>query len=119
MPGESLEAAAGVVRNRYLSRLLSDASGEVTKGRWLSDIMAGHAGDFPAFAIGLVAAGEESGRLDEMFDVVCNECRQRMDTASGRMEAASEPLMVLVLGVVVGAMVLSIVLPLLDAVTSI
>ena len=119
MPGESLEAAAGVVRNRYLSRLLSDASSEVTKGRWLSDIMAGHAGDFPAFAIGLVAAGEESGRLDEMFDVVCNECRQRMDTASGRMEAASEPLMVLVLGVVVGAMVLSIVLPLLDAVTSI
>jgi general secretion pathway protein F len=73
------------------------------------------AGVFPPLAGHLLSVGEETGRLDEMFSQMADIYEKDTREAIKRFTSIFEPLVILVMGVMVGALVLSMLL----AITSI
>lgn len=103
---QSLGIAGGILNNRYISRSLNDVSQGVKRGEGLAGPVR-KAAVFPPLAAHLLTVGEETGRLDSMFarmaDIYENETR----SAIRRFTALFEPVVILVMGLVVGALVLS------------
>jgi type IV pilus assembly protein PilC len=71
-------------------------------------------GAFPAIVGYMVAVGEQSGELEQMLDRVAVAYDDEIDVATERMTSVIEPIMIVVLAVVVGYIVVSIVLPILQ-----
>jgi general secretion pathway protein F len=70
---------------------------------------------FPAMLIQLTAAGEQSGKLEDMLFRVAETYEHQTDLSITGMLSLLEPLMILVMGVVVGFAVLAILLPIFQA----
>lgn len=106
---QSLGISAGIVNNSAISRALNDIAQGVKRGEGLAGPMR-KAGVFPPLAAHLLTVGEETGKLDQMFarmaDIYDNETR----SAVRRFTSLFEPLVILVMGIVVGALVLSMLL---------
>jgi general secretion pathway protein F len=103
---QSLSISGGILNNKYIAHALIEVSQGVKRGEGLATPMR-KAGVFPPLAAHLLTVGEETGKLDQMFarmsDIYENETR----SAIRRFTALFEPLVILVMGVVVGALVLS------------
>ena len=95
----------GVVRVR-----LAGAGAGVATGRALSDCM-GEAALYPATSLSLLRAGEAAGSLPEMFEAVATLHRQELEDRMGRLLALIEPVMMLLVGVVLGAVIIAVYLP--------
>jgi general secretion pathway protein F len=106
---QSLGISAGILNNKYLARALGEVSQGVKRGEGLAGPMR-KVGVFPPLAAHLLTVGEETGKLDQMFarmsDIYENETR----SAIRRFTSLFEPLVILVMGIVVGALVLSMLL---------
>lgn len=66
---------------------------------------------FPTLAIQLTAIGEESGALDEMLDKVATYYEAEVDNMVDSLTSLMEPLIMVILGVVVGGLVVAMYLP--------
>lgn len=106
--------ARGILNNRRISGTLEQVSQGVKRGEGIAGPIA-KAGQFPPLASHLLAVGEETGNLEAMFsrmaDIYDNETR----TAIRRFTSLFEPLIILVMGILVGSLILSMML----AITSI
>ncbi len=111
---QSLGISRGILNNRRMAGTLDGIAQGVKRGEGISQPLT-RAGEFPPLAGHLLAVGEETGRLDAMFtrmaDIYDNETR----TAIRRFTSIFEPLIILVMGVMVGTLILSLML----AITSI
>ena len=111
---QSLGISRGILNNRKIAGTLDGIAQGVKRGEGIAGPLA-RAGQFPPLAGHLLAVGEETGRLDAMFtrmaDIYDNETR----TAIRRFTSIFEPLIILVMGVMVGTLILSLML----AITSI
>ena len=67
---------------------------------------------FPSFFTSMIAVGEQSGRLTEIFDELSRSCTQEIETDISLLSALLEPLLILILGLILGALVISILIPL-------
>ena len=106
---QSLGISSGILNNKYIARALGEVSQGVKRGEGLAGPMR-KAAVFPPLAAHLLTVGEETGKLDQMFarmsDIYENETR----SAIRRFTSLFEPLVILVMGIVVGALVLSMLL---------
>ncbi|HNJ74901.1 MAG TPA: type II secretion system F family protein, partial [Pseudomonadales bacterium] len=68
-------------------------------------------GVFPAMAVQMVAIGEEAGSLDEMLDKVATYYEDEVDTQVDSLTSLMEPIIMSVLGVLVGGLVMAMYLP--------
>ena len=106
---QSLGISAGILTNRYIARALAEVAQGVKRGEGLATPMR-KAAVFPPLAAHLLTVGEETGKLDQMFarmaDIYENETR----SAVRRFTSLFEPLVILGMGIVVGALVLSMLL---------
>ena len=66
---------------------------------------------FPAMAVQMVAIGEESGALDAMLDKVATHYENEVDNAVDGLTSMMEPLIMAILGVLVGGLVIAMYLP--------
>lgn len=111
---QSLAIAAATLSNKRIAGSLESVAQGVKRGEGIATPLK-RSNAFPALAGHLLAVGEETGKLDEMFhrmaDIYDNDTR----VAIRRFTSLFEPLVILVMGVVVGAMILSMLL----AITSI
>jgi len=111
---QSLGISRGILNNRKIAGSLEGIAQGVKRGEGIAQPLA-RAGEFPPLAGHLLAVGEETGRLDAMFtrmaDIYDNETR----TAIRRFTSLFEPLIILVMGLMVGTLILSLML----AITSI
>ena len=73
------------------------------------------AGEFPPLAGHLLSVGEETGRLDHMFNRMADIYEEETRSAIKRFSTLFEPLIILTMGILVGAMILSMLI----AITSI
>jgi general secretion pathway protein F len=105
----SLEIAGEVVDNRKIENAVAAAAKGVKQGKGLTRPL-GETGAFPPLSIHLLGVGEETGRLDAMLLQVADVYERETRTAIKNMVALFEPLMILVMGVVVGSIVISILL---------
>jgi general secretion pathway protein F len=111
---QSLGISRGILNNRRIAGSLEAIAQGVKRGEGIATPLA-RAGEFPPLAGHLLAVGEETGHLDAMFnrmaDIYDNETR----TAIRRFTSLFEPLIILVMGLLVGTLILSLML----AITSI
>lgn len=107
---ETLRISAETVGNEAVARALSATRDAVRRGE---PIAANLAADplFPPLVVQLVAVGEETGSLEKMFDIVGSSFEDEVETAVAGFAALIEPLLMAVIGVVVGAMVIALYLP--------
>lgn len=111
---QSLNIAAAILGNRRIAQSLEAVAQGVKRGEGIAGPLR-RTGQFPALAAHLLSVGEETGRLDEMFGRMAEIYENDTRTAIRRFTTLFEPLVILVMGVMVGILVLSMLL----AITSI
>ncbi|MCS6952907.1 MAG: type II secretion system F family protein [Bryobacterales bacterium] len=111
---QSLGIAASVLHNRRIAGSLDRVAQGVKRGEGIAGPLA-RTGQFPPLAAHLLTVGEETGRLDQVFARMADIYEGETRAAVKRFTALFEPLIILVMGVLVGALILSMLL----AITSI
>lgn len=104
---EALALVANTVPNRAIGNLAAGAVDRVKQGERLGDALE-EGGVMPLLAVQLVRVGEESGKLVDMLARLAEIYAQEVDTAVRRLTALIEPVLILVIGSVVGGIVLSL-----------
>ena len=107
---EALESVAGATGNIVYENAVLKMRDEVSTGQRLQRAMEA-TGLFPNMVNQMIAVGEESGSLDEMSAKVATFYEQEVDNAVDAMSSLLEPLIMLVLGVLVGGLVIAMYLP--------
>ena len=107
---EGLEAAAGATGNKLYKDRVYDARTDVESGIPLNVAMKS-CGIFPNDVVQMTAIGEESGRIDFMLDKSADGYEEDVDTLVDSMTAMIEPLVMAVLGVLVGGLLIAMYLP--------
>ena len=107
---EALESVAGATGNIVYENAVLKMRDEVSTGQRLQRAME-NTGLFPNMVNQMIAVGEESGSLDEMSAKVATFYEQEVDNAVDAMSSLLEPLIMLVLGVLVGGLVIAMYLP--------
>jgi general secretion pathway protein F len=111
---QSIGIAAAILNNRKIAGALGEVMQGVKRGEGIATPIR-KAGVFPPLAGHLLMVGEETGRLDQMFARMAEIYETDTRAAIKRFTALFEPLVILVMGVMVGALILSMLL----AITSI
>ncbi|MBZ5726977.1 MAG: type II secretion system F family protein [Acidobacteriia bacterium] len=111
---QSLAIAAATLNNRMIARALDGVAQGVKRGEGIA-VPVRKAGVFPPLAAHLLTVGEETGRLDQMFARMADIYENDTRSAIRRFTSIFEPLVILVMGIMVGALILSMLL----AITSI
>ncbi|MCX5667881.1 MAG: type II secretion system F family protein [Candidatus Omnitrophica bacterium] len=108
---ESLSLAADTLDNEVLRKDLKSVEDEIINhGTTLSGSLK-KINIFPNFARNMIAVGEESGRIDEVLGGVANVYEREIDQSIKIMAAILEPLLILIIGAIVGFIVLAMLLP--------
>ncbi|RJG11953.1 type II secretion system F family protein [Pseudomonas cavernicola] len=107
---EALDSVAGATGNIVFVNAVNKVKQDVTTGMQLNFSMR-TTGTFPSMAIQMTAIGEESGALDEMLDKVASYYEAEVDNMVDGLTALMEPLIMSVLGVLVGGLVVAMYLP--------
>ncbi|WP_417482097.1 type II secretion system inner membrane protein GspF [Maricaulis sp.] len=110
---DALRAAGRAGSNHAFREMIAVVVSDVESGRGLSDALT-RGGWIPSLVIYMVAAGERSGRLDEMFGRAADQLGRDIDSSIAVSLSLLEPGIILVLGLVVVLIVLSILLPILQ-----
>ena len=107
---EALDSVAGATGNIVYETAVLQMRDEVSTGQRLQRAME-NTGLFPNMVNQMIAVGEESGSLDEMSGKVATFYEAEVDNAVDAMSSLLEPLIMLVLGVLVGGLVIAMYLP--------
>jgi type IV pilus assembly protein PilC len=107
---EALDSVAGATGNIVYENAVRKMRDEVATGQRLQRSME-NTGLFPNMVNQMIAVGEESGSLDEMSGKVATFYEAEVDNAVDAMSSLLEPLIMVVLGVLVGGLVIAMYLP--------
>ncbi len=107
---EALESVAGACGNIIFEDGVLKMRDEVATGQRLQRAME-NTGLFPNMVVQMIAVGEESGSLDAMASKVATFYEEDVDAAVDSMSSLLEPLIMLILGVLVGGLVIAMYLP--------
>jgi len=107
---EALESVAGATGNIVYENAVMKMKDEVATGQRLQRAME-NTGIFPNMVIQMIAVGEESGSLDAMSGKVASFYEAEVDNAVDAMSSLLEPLIMAILGVLVGGLVIAMYLP--------
>jgi type IV pilus assembly protein PilC len=107
---EALDSVAGATGNIVFENAVLKMRDEVATGQRLQQAMA-NTQLFPNMVIQMIAVGEESGALDEMSGKVATFYEADVDNAVDSMSSLLEPLIMAILGVLVGGLVIAMYLP--------
>jgi type IV pilus assembly protein PilC len=107
---EALESVAGATGNIIYENAVLRMRDEVATGQRLQRAMQTQ-GIFPNMVVQMIAVGEESGSLDSMAAKVATFYEAEVDNAVDSMSSLLEPLIMVILGIVVGSLVVAMYLP--------
>jgi len=107
---EALDSVAGAAGNYVYYEATKKIQLEVTTGNALANSME-NANVFPSMVIQMVAIGEESGALDSMLSKVADFYEAEVDDAVAAISSLMEPVIMVVLGTLIGSMVVAMYLP--------
>jgi type IV pilus assembly protein PilC len=107
---DALESTAGAAGNSVYAKAIRQIKNDVTSGTTLYDATKS-TGLFPTMLLQMISIGEESGSLDEMLDKVANHYEEAVDNAVDSLSSLLEPLIMSILGVLVGGLMIAMYLP--------
>jgi type IV pilus assembly protein PilC len=107
---ESLDSVAGAAGNYVYYEATKKVQNEVSTGTALTTAMT-NTGVFPSMVLQMTAIGEESGSLDQMLGKVADFFEQEVDEAVESLSSLMEPMIMVVLGGLIGSIVVAMYLP--------
>jgi type IV pilus assembly protein PilC len=107
---ESLDSVAGAAGNYVYYEATKRVQAEVSTGTGLTVAMT-NTGVFPSMVLQMCAIGEESGALDSMLSKVADFFEQEVDEAVDSLSSLMEPMIMVVLGGLIGGIVVAMYLP--------
>lgn len=107
---EALDSVSGATGNVVFRNAVNKIKQDVSSGTQLNFSMR-TTGVFPSMAIQMAAIGEESGSLDAMLDKVASYYEEEVDNAVDNLTTLMEPMIMAVLGVLVGGLIIAMYLP--------
>jgi type IV pilus assembly protein PilC len=107
---EALDSVAGATGNIVYENAVLKMKDEVSTGQRLQRAME-NTGMFPNMVVQMIAVGEESGSLDTMSGKVASFYEEDVDNAVDSMSSLLEPMIMAILGVLVGGLVIAMYLP--------
>lgn len=110
---QGLQVVAKVVGNKIVENKILDVREQMMKGGGISEPLK-RVGFFPPMLCAMVKIGEESGSLDEILNKTADFYDDELDTAIQQFTSILEPIMIVIMGVVIGFMIISIMLPMFD-----
>jgi general secretion pathway protein F len=94
-------------------RVVEEARSSVREGEGIAKPLR-EAGRFPPIVTHMIAVGEQSGQLEEMLLHVADAYDQQVEVRVGALTSILEPLLIVIMGVVVGGIAFAILMPLLQ-----
>ncbi len=107
---ESLDAVAGASGNAVFAAATKRIQTEVSTGASLTNSMA-NTKLFPSMVLQMTQIGEESGSLDSMLTKIAEFYEREVDDAVAALSSLLEPIIIVILGVVIGGLVVAMYLP--------
>jgi type IV pilus assembly protein PilC len=110
---ESIDICSKVLGNTAASRLLQSTSESVRKGHGIGESLEDR-GIFPTMLTQMLKIGEETGTLDSIMEKTAEYYDSEVDNATSQLSTLIEPIILVVLGVVVGFIVIAMLLPMFE-----
>jgi type IV pilus assembly protein PilC len=107
---DALDSVAGAAGSIPYAAAIKRIRDDVTTGATLYNSI-NSTGMFPMMLLQMVSIGEESGALDEMLDKVATHYEEAVDNAVDSLSSLMEPLIMSILGVLVGGLMVAMYLP--------
>lgn len=107
---DALNSTAGAAGNSVYAKAIRNIRDDVTTGSTLYNAIKS-TGLFPHMLLQMVSIGEESGALDEMLDKVATHYEDAVDNAVDSLSSLMEPMIMSILGVMVGGLMVAMYLP--------
>lgn len=107
---DALDSCAGATGNSVYRNAVYQVRDEVSTGTTLHSAMK-DTGIFPALALQMTSIGEESGALETMLDKVATYYEEEVDNAVDGLTSMMEPMIMAVLGIVIGGLVVAMYMP--------
>ena len=107
---EALDSTAGATGNAIYSKAIRRIREDVTTGTALA-VAVRSTGLFPTMLLQMTAIGEESGSLDDMLSKVANHYEAAVDNAVDSLSSLMEPMIMSILGVLVGGLMVAMYMP--------
>jgi len=109
---KALEVAGNTVKNRVIKKEILNMRIGLKRGKNLSELMTGKI--FPPMMVKLIAIGEESGALEEMFGKAASFCENEVNFLQERWIALIEPVIIIMLTIIISFIVISILMPMFE-----
>jgi type IV pilus assembly protein PilC len=113
---QAMETVAGTVGNTIMADAVLEARARIREGDRIGDPLEASK-LFPPMVVHMIGVGEESGSLDYMLQKIADFYEAEVEATLASLTAALEPIMIVGLGFVVGFIVISMFLPLVDVIS--
>ncbi len=114
---QALETVAGVVGNAVVADAVLESRARIREGEKIADPLQ-KSKMFPPMVVHMVSVGEESGSLDHMLNKIADFYENEVETTIASLTAAIEPVMIVILGFIVGFIVISMFLPMIEVISN-
>lgn len=116
---ESFQITAKVLGNVHYRKLLNEMAQKIKKGGKLSEVIEINPSLFPPIVTQMVAIGEETGELDNILEELAEFYEEEVNQIMENLPSIIEPILILVLGLGVGGVAVSIIMPMYSITTAI
>jgi type IV pilus assembly protein PilC len=115
---DGLEITARTAGNRVIHDAVMASRGSIAGGETIAQPLQ-KSGVFPPMVTSMIAVGEATGGLDEMLTKIADFYDDEVDAAVGALLSLMEPIMIVVLGVIVGGMIVAMYLPIFGMINAV
>jgi len=110
---EALETVQGAIGNRMMSEALNEVRDSVREGESIADPLR-RTKAFPSLVVNMIAVGEETGDVDSILSRVAHSYDIEVQNTVRQLISLLEPVIILVMGIIVGSVIISMLLPIFD-----
>jgi len=107
----ALTVVSGVINNVVYERVFLEAADEVRRGGNMSNVLSNNNQLIPPMVSQMVKIGEDSGQIDVVLDHVAKFYDQETEVMTRNLSTLLEPIIIVIIGVAVGFMAFSIIMP--------
>lgn len=115
---QSLAFATEALNNARLQEILNNAASRVMEGKTISNELVKYK-EIPSLFARMVKIGEEAGKLSPMLSQVAQLYEEETERTLEKLVSLTQPILLIIMGIVIGSVIVSILLPLSDFGTSI
>ena len=107
---EVLQIVSQTVGNVVMEKAIKDSSTDIERGEGIAAALGKHP-IFPSMIVRMITAGEQTGKIDTMLERISDFLDEEIETTLSGLTSLIEPILIVVLGVVIGGMVICMFLP--------